>query len=343
MNEFYSKLAIAGSSLLIGSIITILIARITKKSLSRLTSKTKNKTDDYILKTLVDTIRPLGIIISASFSWRALDLEGDFNQSFLALTKLACIILIVRLANRVFLKLLLSWGTKINDPAVATMLKSLSPMIRAVIWSVGVVFYLQNMGVQMAALWAILSAGGIGAGLALKEPVQEFFEYITILLDKPFQNGQFIHINGIWAKVERVGVRSTRLRSINGEIIVMSNSNLTNGIISNYAEMENRRLVHRLGVEYNTSHSKMKKIPGIIKSIVDQTDNAIFDRCHFIEFGNSSLDFELVYYIPTNDYLLAMKAQEEINLDIMKSFEAESISFAFPTQTINLTKSTKSI
>ena len=123
----------------------------------------------------------------------------------------------------------------------------------------------------------------------------------------------------------------------------MSNSNLTNGVISNYAEMENRRLVHKLGVEYNTSHANMKKIPGIIKLIVDKTDNAIFDRCHFIEFGNSSLDFELVYYIPTNDYLLAMKAQEEINLEIMKSFESESINFAFPTQTINLTKNEKSV
>tara|TARA_Y100001968_G_scaffold74550_4_gene65981 strand:+ start:230 stop:826 length:597 start_codon:yes stop_codon:yes gene_type:complete len=195
------------------------------------------------------------------------------------------------------------------------------------------------MGVQMTAIWALLSAGGIGAGLALKEPVQEFFEYITILLDKPFQNGQFIHIDGIWAKVERVGVRSTRLRSINGEIIVMSNSRLTSGIISNYAEMENRRLVHKLGVVYETPHSKMLRIPELIKSIVDSTENSIFDRCHFIKFGDCSLDFELVYYIPTSNYLSAMAAQQSINLGIMKRFEEEGIEFAFPTQTINLSNS----
>ena len=128
----------------------------------------------------------------------------------------------------------------------------------------------------MAAIWALLSAGGIGAGLALKEPVQEFFEYITILLDKPFENGQFIHVDGVWASVERVGVRSTRLRSINGEIIVLSNSALTNGKISNYGEMEYRRLVHKLGVVYETPVLKMKKIPGLIKEIIDSTEDAVF-------------------------------------------------------------------
>ena len=216
------------------------------------------------------------------------------------------------------------------------MIQSLSPMFRALIWCIGFVFYLQNMGVQMAALWALLSAGGIGAGLALKEPVQEFFEYITILLDKPFENGQFIHVDGIWASVERVGVRSTRLRSINGEIIVMSNSDLTNGKISNYGEMEYRRLVHKLGVVYETPHSKMKEIPNIIKTIIESTEDVVFDRCHFIEFGNFSLDFELVYYIPTNNYLRAMEAQQKVNLNIMKVFEEENISFAFPTQTLHL-------
>ena len=197
------------------------------------------------------------------------------------------------------------------------------------------------MGVQMAAIWALLSAGGIGAGLALKEPVQEFFEYITILLDKPFQSGQFIHIEGIWAKVERVGVRSTRLRSINGEAIIMSNSRLTNGVISNYAEMKKRRLVHKLGVVYETTYEQTKNIPSIVKDIIDKTENAIFDRCHFVEFSNSSLDFELVYYIPTSNYMLAMKAQQEINLEIMNRFKREDINFAYPTQTIYVNNSSQ--
>ncbi len=335
----YSKIIISVATFFIGYIITIVSSKVLKSIFLKISSKTKNNTDDYIFNVLIDTIRPLGIAISAYTAWEILSIQTNFlriNEAILGLFKFILLILIVRLINRILLKLIHSWSLKINDPAVSTMIKSLSPMVRAAIWSIGVVFYLNNMGVQMAALWALLSAGGIGAGLALKEPVQEFFEYITILLDKPFQNGQFIHIDGVWAKVERVGVRSTRMRSINGEIIVMSNSNLTNGVISNYAEMETRRLVHKIGVIYDTKHSQMKIIPELIKSIIERTNNAIFDRCHFIGFGESSLDFELVYYIPTNDYLLAMNAQQQINLEIMREFEENGIEFAFPTQTINI-------
>ena len=118
----------------------------------------------------------------------------------------------------------------------------------------------------------------------------------------------------------------------------MSNSRLTNGVISNYAEMKKRRIVHKLGGEDETTYEQTKNIPDMIKNVVDKTENAIFDRCHFIEFANSSLDFELVYYIPTNDYVQAMSAQQEINLEIMKKFQTENISFAYPTQTIYMNK-----
>ncbi len=338
MSDFYKTLLAAGGSFLIGCICTLLVSRFLKNIFSRLTNKTKSKTDDYLLKIVVDTIKPLGLIISALLSLKILNIGDEVNNMISSLGTLACVILIVRLTNKVSLKLIQRWSVHINDDSISMMLNSLAPLIRALVWGIGSAFYLQNIGVQMTAIWALLSAGGIGAGLALKEPVQEFFEYITILLDKPFQNGQFININNVWAKVERVGVRSTRLRSINGEIIVMSNSTLTNGVISNYAEMERRRLVHKLGVVYDTSYEKMKQIPSIIKDIVNNTDNAIFDRCHFIKFGDSSLDLELVYYIPTNDYLLAMSAQQTINLEIMRSFEENNIDFAYPTQTINVNR-----
>ena len=223
-----------------------------------------------------------------------------------------------------------------DDPSIISMISSLTPLIKAFTWTIGSIFFLQNIGVQMTAIWALLSAGGIGAGLALKDPVQEFFEYITILLDKPFQKGEFIKSDSVLGMVERVGVRSSRIRSINGEVIVMSNSALTNGIISNYAQMEKRRLVHKLGVVYETSPKLMKLIPIIIKKIVEETKDASFDRCHFTDFGDFSLNFELVYYIPTNNYLAAMEAQQSINLRIIEEFAINNIEFAFPTQTLNI-------
>ena len=339
MNEFYRNLIVALLSFSIGCIISLISPKILKKILNKITSKTKSKTDDYIASLLIDTIKPLGFILSFIIGWKFLLIGGIVDKTFIGISKFICLIYIVSFINRVFIKIIQRWANRVNDKSISEMIRSLSPMARALVWSIGIIFYLQNMGVQMAAIWALLSAGGIGAGLALKEPVQEFFEYITILLDKPFQSGQFIHIEGIWAKVERVGVRSTRLRSINGEAIIMSNSRLTNGVISNYAEMQKRRLVHKLGVVYETTYEQTKNIPNIIKDIIDNTENAIFDRCHFIEFSNSSLDFEVVYYIPTSDYMLAMTAQQEINLEIMNRFKREDINFAYPTQTIYVNNS----
>ena len=338
MEDFYKNLIISLLTFTIGCVISLISAKILKKILKKITSATQSKTDDYIATILIETIKPLGYILSFIVGWKILLIGGIVDKTLIGISKFLCLVYIIRFVNRVFLKIIQRWANRINDQSISEMIRSLSPMVRASVWSIGIIFYLQNMGVQMAAIWALLSAGGIGAGLALKEPVQEFFEYITILLDKPFQNGQFIHIDGIWAKVERVGVRSTRLRSINGEAIIMSNSRLTNGVISNYAEMKRRRIVHKLGVVYETTYEQTKNIPEMIKNIVDKTENANFDRCHFIEFANSSLDFELVYYIPTSDYVQAMSAQQEINLAIMKKFQNENINFAYPTQTIHMNK-----
>tara|TARA_B100000029_G_scaffold512846_1_gene610635 strand:- start:2298 stop:3329 length:1032 start_codon:yes stop_codon:yes gene_type:complete len=336
MNDFYKLLVTSFATFIVGALISLLAARVTRVLLGRITSRTKTETDDFILQMVVKTIRPLGLLISGSIAWNILPIEDTINNAVLGIIKFISLIILVRVINKIILRLIERWSLKIDDNSVSTMLRSLSPMFRALIWCIGFVFYLQNMGVQMAAIWALLSAGGIGAGLALKEPVQEFFEYITILLDKPFENGQFIHVDGIWASVERVGVRSTRLRSINGEVIVMSNSALTSDKIANYGEMDYRRLVHKLGVVYETPLSKMRQIPNIIKSIIETTDDVVYDRCHFVEFGQFSLDFELVYYIPTNNYLRAMEAQQKINFGIMKAFEENNIDFAFPTQTLHL-------
>jgi small-conductance mechanosensitive channel len=173
----------------------------------------------------------------------------------------------------------------------------------------------------------------------LKEPVSEFFEYITILLDKPFQNGQLIQVGEVMATVERVGVRSTRLRSVNGEAIVMSNSALTSAVVSNYGDMKERRLLYRLGLTYDTSHEQLAHLPALLRSIVDRQPDARFDRAHFVAFSSSSLDFELAYFVPSNDFKRALDVQQRINLEIVQTFAAEGLQFAFPTQTIEVRSS----
>tara|TARA_Y100001970_G_C14255615_1_gene875159 strand:- start:4013 stop:5032 length:1020 start_codon:yes stop_codon:yes gene_type:complete len=336
MDLIIRRLVLSIIILFIGTTFSLLVSKLIKNILKNVTKRTSTDIDDFLVHAASRATTQLGITLTISLAWNYLPVEESLNNYFINFIRFVVVIIIIRLINVILIKILNQWTLAIKDSSISSMVRSVIPLTRATTWSIGIVLYLQNIGVQMAAIWALLSAGGIGAGLALKEPVQEFFEYITILLDKPFQNGEFIHIQGVWAKVERVGVRSTRLRSINGEIIVMSNSSLTNGIISNYAQMENRRIVHKIGVVYETSTEHIKLIPTLVKEIIDNTEDAIYDRCHFISFGDFSLDFEIVYFIPNNNYLKAMDAQQRININIMEKFKELGINFAFPTQTIHV-------
>ena len=319
-----------------GGLLSLLIARVFGVVFGRLTRKTRSETDDFLVQVIVATIPILGWVVSASWAWWLVPTPPEADRVVFSIAKLILVVFLVRLVNRISLRLLQRSAIHSGDPAVGSMLRALAPMVRALVWCVGAVLYLQNIGVQMAAIWALLSAGGIGAGLALKQPVSEFFEYITILLDKPFQTGQFINVGEVWGTVERVGVRSSRLRSVNGEAIVMSNSALTSSVVANYGEMQQRRLIYRLGVTYDTKHDVLERIPSLLKAIVEQGGDARFDRAHFVAFNSSSLDFELVYFVPSNDYIQAMEAQQRINLDIVQRFAEEGIEFAFPTQTLHL-------
>ncbi len=311
-----------------GGLLGLLVARLVQRVLGRITRRTASATDDFVVTVLVDTIPPVAWVLSASLAWQILPTDAASDRLVYGLAKLILVVLIVRLVNRIGLRLLQRWANRAGDLQVANLIRSLAPMLKALVWCLGAVFYLQNIGVQMAAIWALLSAGGIGAGLALKEPVSQFFEYITILLDKPFQPGQLIHVGQVWGTVEKVGVRSTRLRSINGEAIVMSNSSLTGAVVANFGEMQRRRLTVRLGLKLNTPVEQLQRLPQLLAEVVKSEGTAEFERCHFVSLEHNSLDFELVYYVPSNEFKQALDVQQRINLTILRRFAEEGLELA---------------
>ena len=331
-SPFLTALAV----LLGGGLLSSLMSALLGRSLVRLAQARGVSSQATIGSALLASLAPLGWVGSATMAWQILPTSAAADRIAFSLAKLVLMVLLVRLANRICRGLLQRAAARSDDPALSGMIQAVIPLQRALVWCLGAVLYLQNIGVQMAAIWALLSAGGIGAGLALKEPVSEFFEYITILLDKPFQNGQLIQVGEVMATVERVGVRSTRLRSVNGEAIVMSNSALTSAVVSNYGDMKERRLLYRLGLTYDTSHEQLANLPALLRSIVDRQPDARFDRAHFVAFSSSSLDFELAYFVPSNDFKRALDVQQRINLEIVQTFAAQGLQFAFPTQTIEV-------
>jgi small-conductance mechanosensitive channel len=311
-----------------GGLLGLLVARLVQRVLGRIARRTVSTTDDFVMTVLADTIPPVVWVLSASLAWQILPTDAASDQVVYGVAKLILVVLIVRLVNRIGRRLLQRWANRASDAEVANLIRSLAPMLKALVWCLGVVFYLQNIGVQMAAIWALLSAGGIGAGLALKEPVSQFFEYITILLDKPFQPGQLIRVGQVWGTVEKVGVRSTRLRSINGESIVMSNSSLTGAAVANFGEMQRRRLSVRLGLNLNTPVEQLERLPEQLAEIVNSEGTAEFERCHFVSLEKTSLDFELVYYVPSNEFKQALDVQQRINLAILRRFAEQGLELA---------------
>jgi small-conductance mechanosensitive channel len=209
-------------------------------------------------------------------------------------------------------------------------------LARVVVWAFIVLLVLDNLGFNITTLVAGLGVGGIAIAMASQNILADLFASLSILLDKPFRVGEFIIVGDFLGSVEHIGLKTTRLRSLSGEQLVFSNTDLLSSRIRNYKRMLERRIAFTIGVEYKTDYEKLKRIPGMIKEIVESVQLTRFDRSHFISYGDFSLKIETVYYILSADYTTYADVQQEINLKIFKSFKEKGIVFAFPTQTIHL-------
>ena len=324
------------AKLLIGIAVTLFLSFLLRSVLPRLSKRSKTSFDDFLLKALADSVIPFGFVVILILTEKELGLPINAEKIYDIVLRIIGTIVLIRLVNRVGSRFLNGLTRRSGNEDLEQLLPNILPLLKALVWAIGSLVLLQSLGVKMTIIWGLLSAGGIGIGLALKEPAQELFAYLMILLDKPFTVGQFISVGSTSATVERIGVRSTHLRSLRGEQVVMSNSNLTGSTILNFAEMAQRRMIYSIGVTYSTSVEQMKAIPTMVQAVIDAQAHSTFNRCHFTEFADSSLNFELVYYIDTRDFTVALNEQQAINLGIMEAFAQEGIDFAFPSRTLYL-------
>ncbi|MFL2816729.1 MAG: mechanosensitive ion channel family protein [Alphaproteobacteria bacterium] len=211
---------------------------------------------------------------------------------------------------------------------------------RSIIWSIALLLCVENIGIDITALVAGLGIGGIAIALAAQNILSDLFASLAIVLDKPFEIDDYIVVGDISGTVEQIGIKTTRIRALSGEELVCSNADLLGSRVRNYKRMKERRAIFELGVVYQTPHNLLTKIPEIIEKIIENAEFARFDRANFKSFGDSSLLFEIVFYVsaPGNDYNEYMKVQQGINYEIFKKFEELKIDFAYPTQTLHISK-----
>ncbi|MEO7106251.1 MAG: mechanosensitive ion channel family protein [Rhodoferax sp.] len=222
------------------------------------------------------------------------------------------------------------------DPSATSALSMLSFIARGVLWSALLLLMLSNLGFDVNTLVAGFGIGGIAIGLAVQNILGDLFASLSIVLDKPFQVGDFVVVGDFSGSVENIGLKATRVRSLSGEMLVFSNTDLTKSRLRNFKLMQERRIAFKFGVTYNTTPEQLEAIPKMIKEIVTGLPNVRLDRAHFSELGDSSLNFDVVYWMLTPDYNTYMDTQQAINLALLRGLKDKGVEFAFPTRTLIL-------
>ena len=220
---------------------------------------------------------------------------------------------------------------KARNPVTTTLL---GIIMRLVIWTMMLLSILANLGVDITAMIASLGVGGIAIALAVQTLLSDMFASMSIGIDKPFEIGDFIVFGDVAGTIEHIGLKTTRIRSLSGEQIVIANAELLGQIVHNYKRMNTRRIVFTFGISYHTPVEKVREIGAQVKRIIEGTEKTQFDRAHFFAFDESRLTFEVVHIVQTASYNEYMDIQQEINLELMETLRNMEVEFAFPIRRV---------
>lgn len=322
----------------------ILVLFLTKKlvvsSISRFAHKTETDFDDFIANLIAQIGAPTFIAVSLYFSTLSLTLDAKLSNlircGFVILLTLQVIFLLQEIIRYAVTKAYKR--ARPDDLFAEGAIKNIVNVLRWGLWGLGAVFVLDNLGVNISALMAGIGIGGIAVAMASQALLGDAFSAVSIFFDKPFEVGDFIIVDDLMGTVEYVGIKTTRIRSLHGEQLVIANSDLTKSRVKNYKRMQSRRISFKIGVVYQTSTEKVKKIPELIKNIFKEIKDVNLDRVHFLSYGDFALIYEIVYYVLSPDYNTYMDKQQAVNFAIKDVFEREKIEFAYPTQTLFVVK-----
>lgn len=318
-------------------LIFVAIKKIVLARFKEFAASTKNKIDDFVAD-LLDAVYPfLYLIMSIYVGSLFIIIQEPFRQYFNYFCIVLILVYVMRLTNRVvnFAAANMLERKKVKNEALA---KFLTQLVNISLWLILGIMVLSNLGVNVTSLVAGLGIGGLAVGLALQDVLSDLFSGVSILLDKPFAIGDYVMIGSDDGIVKKIGIKTTRITTLQGEELIFSNKHIAASKISNFKRMKRRRMTINIGVEYSTPVKKLEKISSWIEEIIKKQELAEFDRCYFTEMADFSLVFEIVFYTNSNVYAEALAVKHEINLDILRTFEQEKVAVAFPTQTVHVRK-----
>lgn len=301
-----------------------------------LASRTKTKLDDILVDMLEEPIVLAIVIIGMWWGYDYLTVEEDIQiwvqRIFRVLIAINLTWLIARLADAVISEFFIPYAEK-SDGNMDTVMPVIRKTVRALIWILGIVLALNNAGYDVGALIAGVGIGGLAMAMAAKDFVANIFGGITVFIDKPFRIGDRIQIDGFDGFVRDIGIRSTRIQTLQGRVITVPNHKFTDSYVENVTSEPSRKVKITLGLTYDTTTEQIKKAQEILRGIAkDQefTENDYF--VWFEGFGDFSLNVSMIYYIRKEGDLFDVP--NAVNLSILEQFNAEGLEFAFPTQTV---------
>lgn len=308
-----------------------------------LTKKTETDIDDFVIELVKHIKPPFYFIVSFYLATQFLNLNEFLHKVIFGAFVIIIVVQTITTAQKVIdyfiKKKILEDGDEEDDKNKEAIIKLSAQLTKAALWVFGGLLILSNIGVDVTSLIAGLGIGGIAIALAVKDVLGDMFASFSIFIDKPFKVGDFIEVNPKEkGTVEKIGIKTTRLRTRQGQQLIVANKTLTEVTIQNYRRMEQRQTSYILGVTYDTPRGKLRKISGILKSIIEEHKHAEVVRVYLISFGDFSINFEVVFKMDEPDYELFAKTQHSIHLKTLKAFEQEGIEFAYPTQTLFVEK-----
>jgi small-conductance mechanosensitive channel len=318
---------------------TLVVALLVRLFLSRTLPSPEPGKDLHwpaVLHELVTRTWTLFLIIAAVYAGTTLlDLPDSVHRLVSSVFIVALFVQIAVWADRLASALLV-WrlAPAKGKSSIRNALALIQFAVRVAVWSLALLLIFENLGFDVTALVAGLGVGGIAVALAAQSVLGDLFSSLAIVLDRPFEVGDFIVFGDQSGTVEKIGIKTTRIRALSGEQIAVSNSDLVKTRVHNFKQMRERRVVLVVGVTYDTSADQLENIPDMIKSIIEAQDQVRFDRAHFRSFGASALEVETVYWVQSADYTDYMNCQQAINFAVFRAFENADIEFAFPSQTL---------
>jgi len=337
-NSLFSYLLAAGIALGI-MIVAKIFEKIVLVKLKTLSKKTKNNVDDIVVDAIHDMGNMFYVVVGLYVGSRWIVMSESIARVIHIIFVVVVTYEVIRAVQILVRFALEQYASKSENPASRESMVHLGMLFARIgLWSVALLFVLSNLGVDITALVASLGIGSLAIALALQNILSDMFSSFSIYADKPFEIGDYIVIGSDSGTVKKIGLKTTRITSLQGEELVVSNKELTTVRVQNYKKMKRRRVAFTFGVVYGTSKKNLEAIPKIVEDIVSSIEHLEFDRCHFHEFGDSALLFDVVYYVDTREYDAYIDTRQAFNLALLSQFESKNIEFAYPTQTVFVKK-----